>query len=717
LILQRENGFILALLQNYLIKIKNNGETTMKKVTGILSLTTLILITLTSLTFALPDVVVESFEYDEADSTLGGLGDASGGWGGSWEAVDQGVVNVVAGNMDFDWPGIIPVGNHIEATDGGHIYRSLADTWPDDESTYWISLLYLRTDGFDVDDSYNGFSLFKDAQELLYIGKPWGTKNLGLDGTGVENAPSEIDAYIGGWLVVKLVMSGDAENDDAYLWINPDPSVEPDTTTANVHVGWKGSDGFNRFRIASGNAPEPAECAIDEIHVSQTFAGLTVTPVGLPDITDLNLFFFKGSNDHLPWDGASSDGSPDGERLQFLFDNTNSTKYLVGAEVSWIDVYTNRLSNVTEYTITSANDSPERDPKAWDFQGWDVDAGAWVTLHSIVDNPMWSYLLSPKTWTFENSAWYSSYRLNITAINGDADGLMQISEFEINGALGDTVEVVVPEAVFGDITDPFEDMFIEGSNENEDWTGPESDGSPDGEQLEMLFDNDVTTKYLVGAEISWLGVYTDKLSNVIGYTLTSANDSPDRDPRTWDFQGWDVGADAWVTLHSVVDNPSWPDFFTPQTWAFTNSGWYSSYRLKIKAINEDHQGLMQISEFDIFGLIGETVEIVVPPWGTAVETNAAVIQSYKLDQNYPNPFNPSTHINFSIPENTDVTLSVYNMLGQRVKTLVDQPMNAGIHNVAWNGTNEIGETVANGIYFYRLQSDLGAKTMKMMFMK
>ncbi len=91
--------------------------------------------------------------------------------------------------------------------------------------------------------------------------------------------------------------------------------------------------------------------------------------------------------------------------------------------------------------------------------------------------------------------------------------------------------------------------------------------------------------------------------------------------------------------------------------------------------------------------------------------------NYMLAQNYPNPFNPSTRIDFSLPEKSHVTLSIHNILGQRVKTLIDRPLNGGAHRVVWNGTNEFGETVTSGIYFYQLRSELGNKTMKMMFMK
>lgn len=277
-----------------------------------------VLITM-NLTFAadLPAVIIEPFDY--AEGSLGEQGEANNGWGGAWEAVTAGEIIVTPGSMTFT---IIPsTGSYIEVLDGGTIFRNLADTWPDDGSTYWVSFLYQRFDGIDVDDSYNGLSLFIDTQELLYMGKPWGTKNLGLDGSGVENVGSEIDAYNGGWMVVKLVMSGDAENDDAFLWINPDPSVEPDTADADVHVGWKGSNGFNRIRIGSGNSPNQAECAYDEIRISQSFSGLTVeTSVQEESPAKANQFALLGNYPN-PFNPTTT--------ISFILDKTQHTNLTI----------------------------------------------------------------------------------------------------------------------------------------------------------------------------------------------------------------------------------------------------------------------------------------------------------------------------------------------------------------------------------------------------
>ena len=89
----------------------------------------------------------------------------------------------------------------------------------------------------------------------------------------------------------------------------------------------------------------------------------------------------------------------------------------------------------------------------------------------------------------------------------------------------------------------------------------------------------------------------------------------------------------------------------------------------------------------------------------------------ELLQNYPNPFNPSTTIRFGLSENGTVRLTVYNLLGQKVKTLVQQHVAAGYHTIVWNGRNESGHAVSSGVYLYRLEIQGHVVTKKMMFLK
>jgi flagellar hook assembly protein FlgD len=88
-----------------------------------------------------------------------------------------------------------------------------------------------------------------------------------------------------------------------------------------------------------------------------------------------------------------------------------------------------------------------------------------------------------------------------------------------------------------------------------------------------------------------------------------------------------------------------------------------------------------------------------------------------LMQNYPNPFNPSTHISFSLPQTQHVRLSIYNMRGQLVKTLVNEKLKAGQNTLTWDGKDNRGNPVATGIYSYRIQSNGQSISRKMMLMK
>jgi hypothetical protein len=91
---------------------------------------------------------------------------------------------------------------------------------------------------------------------------------------------------------------------------------------------------------------------------------------------------------------------------------------------------------------------------------------------------------------------------------------------------------------------------------------------------------------------------------------------------------------------------------------------------------------------------------------------------FRLEQNYPNPFNPSTTIQFQIPDdNTGVRLVVYNIMGQEVKTLIDETKRAGVYKAVWNGTNNRGIQVSSGVYFCRLVAGKFVHTKKLVLVR
>ena len=92
-------------------------------------------------------------------------------------------------------------------------------------------------------------------------------------------------------------------------------------------------------------------------------------------------------------------------------------------------------------------------------------------------------------------------------------------------------------------------------------------------------------------------------------------------------------------------------------------------------------------------------------------------KEFALHDNFPNPFNPSTTIRFDLPSATDVSIVVFNVLGQKIKTIERAQMNPGYHSIIWNATNDFGSQVSAGMYFYQLRTNEFVKTKKMILLK
>jgi hypothetical protein len=101
----------------------------------------------------------------------------------------------------------------------------------------------------------------------------------------------------------------------------------------------------------------------------------------------------------------------------------------------------------------------------------------------------------------------------------------------------------------------------------------------------------------------------------------------------------------------------------------------------------------------------------------AQEKESVRPESYALHQNFPNPFNPRTSIRFSLPEASDVKLSIYNVLGQRVRLLAERRFDAGSHDLLWDGRDGSGQAVASGVYFYRLEAPAFTHERRMLLLK
>jgi hypothetical protein len=122
----------------------------------------------------------------------------------------------------------------------------------------------------------------------------------------------------------------------------------------------------------------------------------------------------------------------------------------------------------------------------------------------------------------------------------------------------------------------------------------------------------------------------------------------------------------------------------------------------------------------LFGVFNDTAfvyqfDFILTDVETENEFNIPL--NVNLSQNYPNPFNPYTVITYTIMKRSHVTLSIYNVLGQKVRSLINEYKNPGDYNVIWDGANDNGNKIASGIYFYQIHIDDFSITKKMTLIK
>ncbi len=184
------------------------------------------------------------------------------------------------------------------------------------------------------------------------------------------------------------------------------------------------------------------------------------------------------------------------------------------------------------------------------------------------------------------------------------------------------------------------------------------------------------------------------------------------------------------TIGNDLASPSLPIFYKPlvgdnkvsisaavlgQGSAFTGSGVVATLKFQTRSATAPRARLTRAEIRDNENnSIVEQIQIVEQPEPIS---EVALPTRYTVGQNSPNPFNPETSISYGLPTATKVSIRVYNIMGQLVRTLVDDYQAAGTHEVVWNGTTDSGSKVASGIYFYRFETADFQKTVKMTMLK
>ncbi|NLP11424.1 T9SS type A sorting domain-containing protein, partial [bacterium] len=177
-----------------------------------------------------------------------------------------------------------------------------------------------------------------------------------------------------------------------------------------------------------------------------------------------------------------------------------------------------------------------------------------------------------------------------------------------------------------------------------------------------------------------------------------------------DKDAWE--GDPWENLYPTVFSNTFSRFVTP---AIPVSG---TYYIQVNSYYNSRNRTEKWSSSHRNPGGGEYMLLAGVNMGVGVERADQIKPlTYELAQNYPNPFNPTTTIKYSLPQAETVTLTIYNMLGQKVKDLVNVKQQAGNYSIVWDATDRNGITVPTGVYFYRIEAGSFVKVQKMILLK
>ena len=188
--------------------------------------------------------------------------------------------------------------------------------------------------------------------------------------------------------------------------------------------------------------------------------------------------------------------------------------------------------------------------------------------------------------------------------------------------------------------------------------------------------------------------------DTVGTVMVALNDNDNEIEIAVSRDSMHVGSDIRPFIYSVGDeNWDYEEYFPNDLIAEEGPAYVVNYQF-------------------VEGTGAKNIKVLAGPGAIGDEGGAPRPQKFTLYQNYPNPFNPSTNIVFELPKAQKITVTVYDVTGRKVKTLIDDKvMSAGRNEVTWNGLNQKGNAVSSGLYFYRVSTSDYSKIRKMVLMK
>jgi|GEM_PF-1742212 len=643
------------------------------------------------------------------------------------------VATVVPGNpiREFD-ANLSEVAVSVPSSVG---YSRAFEVSPNGNSIYWTGYdkkcvtVYTRADEYALFDSVaviaKGFHMESCAWDPLHPTWLW----MSAGGTDNPNGYTEPDSTPVNTYYQRMVWYAydvaDNTVKDSISWLTPaDPlnqkprgiAFTADGTTAYVSVfGYGFKDAIQKFtRATAGPATVTFNCNMsvqikkgtfsvgDEVYVEGSFNGWANDKSNILTDPDGDSVYTKtisgvNSGDVVNFKFRNNHGAKD--NWETIADNRTLTA-VAGANTYsayWdnVDVYVNSKTikvafsvNMELERLSGLFDASKTVSVRGSFNGWgetmltasatntDLYEGTADVIAAVGEKVNFKFYYSPGTWE----------------VNNLTDGTQDNRYF------------IVDQAMFDAATFTYEGAFNNGSLE-----------TVLNQAADITFTCNTTNASIIDAPV--------------GTPVTTLYMCGGNSPLQWPSGGW---SDAEITKAIQLfddgthnDAVSGDKIFTatiqfPQyatlnvvykygaNWGLTTNGGKNDNEAGVGSDKKLHMGryTAKATVVDTFGIVHTTDVTKVEKIGNTVPT------AFLLDQNYPNPFNPETAIRFSVPQESFVTVKVFNTLGEEVATLVNEEKTAGVYNVSFNANS-----LTSGIYFYTIKANDFTSTKKMILMK
>ena len=369
-----------------------------------------------------------------------------------------------------------------------------------------------------------------------------------------------------------------------------------------------------------------------------------------------------------------------------------------------------------------------------EWSGYQSSGSTFELSYSWSSPGTYSVQIKAKDYSGAESDWIGLTTVTVTEVVTPPNLPPAVSQFQgpsegyVNDELTFSATAVDPEgdAVFvrfkTDYISPFDSKPM---SQISSWLGYQ----PSGSVFEIVHCWHIPVVYHVSAQAKDSSGAESEWSSSIAVTITEVVTPPNLPPAISQFQGpsqclvnevlafsvrvVDPEADQ-VSVRFGWDNGQYSEFlsewsgYQPSGSVFEVSHSWSSpgtYSVQVQARNFCQEGTLMCDW-------SSSLTIVVSNVIVSVGSGSEIPRTFVLSQNYPNPFNPITEITFGLPEDSHITLAVFNSLGQQIAVLADGQRGAGQHRVIWDGAG-----FPNGVYFYRLSAKGFAETRKMLLLK